>query len=78
MPHVIVKCYPGRSAADKHAMAQSVSAALHDTMGYDIKNVSVAVEEIEQADWMREVYERDILEHKERMVKLPGYGPLWG
>lgn len=76
MPHVIVKFHPGRSDADKQSMAAAVAAALHETMGYDVRNVSVAVEEIEKDDWMSEIYESDIAAHQDRLVKPPGYGRL--
>jgi 4-oxalocrotonate tautomerase len=76
MPHVIVKFYPGRSEAEKTVMAARVAAALHDTMGYALAIISVAVEEIERSEWMSSVYGPDIAGREKHLIKRPGYGPL--
>lgn len=78
MPHVIVKLYSGRSDEQKKAMADGVAAALRETMGYEVANVSVSVEEVEKANWMETVYEPDIGQRQHQLVKRPGYGPLAG
>ncbi len=76
MPHVIVKLYPEREDRDKQAMAAAVAKALHETMGFDIANVSVVVEVVNKEDWMSQVYEPDIVQRQQRLVKRPEYGPL--
>lgn len=76
MPHVIVKMHPGRSDADKRAMADHVATALHEAMDYDLDYISVAVEEVERSAWMDQVYEPDISRCEEYLFKRPGYGPL--
>lgn len=76
MPHVIGKLYPGRSGKDKAVMGAAVAEALHETMGYDVANVSVAIEEIEEENWMTQVYEPEILGRLQQLVKAPSYGPL--
>lgn len=76
MPHVIIKIYPGRAEAEKRSMAHSVAAALHETMGYKMGNVSVSVDEIEPSSWMKDVYEPDISGREDTLVKRPEYGPL--
>lgn len=76
MPHVIVKFYPDRSEEEKRAMAEAIAQTLHETMGYDVANVSVVVEEVEKRDWMSKVYEPDIVQRQAELVKSPGYGPL--
>lgn len=78
MPQVIVKFYSGRSDEDKRAMADGVAAALQETMGYEVANISVSVEEVEKADWMEAVYEPDIVRRQHQLVKRPGYGHLAG
>ncbi|MET0327657.1 MAG: tautomerase family protein [Luteimonas sp.] len=76
MPHVILKLYPGRDAAATRAMADAIAAALHDSGDYALENVSVAVEEVEPARWMQDVYAPDIEGRIEQLVRRPGYGPL--
>ncbi len=76
MPHIIVKMYPDRSAADKRSLADNLSLLLHETMGYKVENISVAVVEVEPSDWMPLVYEADMLKNRDTLVRLPGYGPL--
>lgn len=76
MPHVIIKIYPNRTYDEKRAMAESVAAALHATAGYDVRNVSVAVEEIEESQWMSQVYEPEIVGRQQQLVKRPEYGAL--
>ncbi|TRW14488.1 tautomerase family protein [Glacieibacterium frigidum] len=78
MPHVIVKFYSGRSDEEKRVMADAMAATLHETMGYEVGNVSVSVEEVEKADWMGKVYEPDIVQRQDQLVKRPGYGHLAG
>ena len=76
MPHVIVKMYAGRSDAEKQALADGVTAAVRKTLGYGAESVSVAVEDVSPADWMRDVYEPDIAKRQAQLFKRPGYGPL--
>lgn len=76
MPHIIVKMYPDRSAEEKHDMAQRLALNLHTAMGYRLENISVSVVEIEPAQWMQDVYEPDMVQALDTLVKPPGYGPL--
>lgn len=76
MPHVVVKFYPGRTIEEKQVMADVVAKALHETLGYAVENVSVAVEEVERSAWMGTVYANDIAGEAVQLVKPPGYGPL--
>ena len=76
MPHVIVKLYPERTEEAKQAMAAAIAQALHETMDFDIRNVSVVVEVVDKEDWMAKVYEPDIVQRQDRLVKRPEYGPL--
>lgn len=78
MPHVIVKFYSGRTDEEKQAMSDAVAVALHETMGYEVANVSVSVEEVEKDDWMEMVYEPEIAGRIDQLVKWPGYGRLSG
>lgn len=76
MPHISVKMYSGRSDADKRKLAESLTAAMRDALGYGAQSVSVAIEDVDPAIWMDEVYGPDIEGAGDRLFKKPGYGPL--
>lgn len=78
MPHVIVKMYPGRSAAQKQALAEAVTAALVQSLGCKESAVSVGVEDVAEAAWAETVYAPDISAKPEQIFKKPGYGPAAG
>jgi 4-oxalocrotonate tautomerase len=74
MPHVLVKLYSGRSEQQKARLAEAVSQAVVATLKLDEKSVSVAIEDVEPANWTREVYKPDILNNP-KIYKKPGYDP---
>ncbi len=74
MPHVIVKLYPGRSEEQKIKLANEIVKDVVTIAKCEEKSVSVAFEEIDEADWAEEVYEPDILARKDCLYKKPGYG----
>lgn len=76
MPHVIVKMYPGRTVAQKNELAQAITESVVRITGCPEQAVSVAVEEIPQADWPEAVYRPDIMGKKETLVREPGYNPF--
>ena len=51
MPHVEIKCYPGRTEEVKAKCAEAVTKAVSETMGCDASSVSIAIKEIEKYDW---------------------------
>ena len=55
MPHVEIKCYPGRSEEVKAKCAEEVTKAIAETMGCDASSVSIAITEIEKDDWKSKV-----------------------
>ena len=75
MPHVIVKMYAGRSDAEKQNLADRITAAVTDTLGYGDDAVSVGIEDVRPADWMDQVYRTDIAVKADQLFKRPGYGP---
>ena len=75
MPHVVVKLYSGKSNQQKVALAESVTKAVMDTLGYGRDSVSVGVEDVEPKDWVSQVYGPDIVNKAETIFKKPGYDP---
>ena len=73
MPHVEVKCYPGRTEEQKRKCAEIITKAIMETMGCDETSVSVAIKEIEKDDWKEKVWDKQIISEEEYLYKKPGY-----
>jgi 4-oxalocrotonate tautomerase len=72
MPHVEIKCYPGRSEEVKSKCALEVSKVIAETMGCDESSVSIAIKEIAKEDWKEKVWDPQIAGDK-NLYKKPGY-----
>jgi 4-oxalocrotonate tautomerase len=75
MPHVIVKLWPGESEQQKARLAERITQAVTDVLGYGEESVSVAMEVVEPRDWVEKVYKPDIVNKPEQLYKKPGYDP---
>ncbi len=73
MPHVEIKCFPGRSEEQKARCAEEITRAVTETMGCDASSVSVAIKEIEKADWKAKVWDTQIKPEEDTLYKRPGY-----
>jgi 4-oxalocrotonate tautomerase len=73
MPHVIVKLYQGRSDQQKIRLAEQIAKGVAATLNCGERSVSVAIEDIEPADWAEKVYQADIVSNWEKLHKKPGY-----
>ena len=76
MPHVIVKLWPGKSEQQKAQLAEQITQAVMNVLGYREESVSVAMEEVKSRDWTEKVYKPDILGDPGKIYKKPGYSPL--
>lgn len=76
MPHVIVKLIPGRTEDQKNRLAQEITRKMVEIINCSEDVISVAFEEIEQADWAEKVYRPDILAKADTLYKKPGYDPF--
>jgi 4-oxalocrotonate tautomerase len=76
MPHVIVKMYPGRSEQVKNRLVREIVKNVVAIALCEEKSVSVAIEEIDPADWPEKVYKPDILDRPDILYKEPGYNPF--
>jgi 4-oxalocrotonate tautomerase len=72
MPHVVIKCFPGRSEDQKIRCAEEVTKAISETMGCDASSVSVDIKEIAKEDWKEKVWDKEI-EPLDALYKKPGY-----
>ena len=73
MPHVEIKCYPGRTEEVKKACAEKVAADVAETLGCPATAVSVAIKEIPQEEWKDKVYDGQIMSDKDALYVVPGY-----
>jgi 4-oxalocrotonate tautomerase len=73
MPHVIVKLWPGKSEQQKTRLAEQITKAVMEVLGYREESVSVALEEVEARDWAEKVYQPDIVSKPDQLYKKPGY-----
>ncbi len=73
MPHVEIKCYPGRTDEQKNKCAEEITKAITETLGCDASSVSVAIKEIEKEDWKDKVWDAQIVADDEFLYKKPGY-----
>ena len=76
MPHIIVKWYPGRTPAQKEALAEAITREVVAIAGCAERSVSVAIEDIPEEAWAEAVYRPDIIEKKETLIRKPGYNPF--
>jgi len=75
MPHVIVKLWPGKSAAQKARVTEAIVRDVTSVLGSSDDSVSVSFEEIRPEDWTEQVFKPDILDKWDKLTKEPGYGP---
>lgn len=73
MPHVEIKCYPGRTEGQKKLCAEKIAEDIAQTLGCGLESVSVAIKEVQQEDWKKEVWDAQIVADKEVLYKTPGY-----
>jgi len=73
MPHVIVKSAAGRSEAEKFAVAEEITRAVTQTLGYGPDAVSVSIADVAPKDWAGHVFTPDITDRAETLYKKPGY-----
>ena len=73
MPHVEIKCFPGRTEAQKNECAAKIAEDIAKTLGCGLASVSVAIKEIAQDDWKKDVWDAQIVADEEYLYKKPGY-----
>ncbi|MCD0465931.1 tautomerase PptA [Flavobacterium sp. ENC] len=73
MPHVNVKMYPGTSEEQKAKIAKEITNVIMKHTGKPDAAVSIAIEEVAEEAWMKEVYDKEIKPNMEKLYKKPGY-----
>jgi 4-oxalocrotonate tautomerase len=74
MPHVDIKCFP-RDLNDeqKTALAADIAAAITRHLGSKDGAISVALNQVAEADWKSQVWDTEIALQLETLIKKPGY-----
>ena len=73
MPHVEIKCFPGRTEEQKTKCAEAVTKAISEPMLCDASSVSIAIKEIEKYPWKAQVWDTQITPEMDALYKKPGY-----
>jgi 4-oxalocrotonate tautomerase len=69
MPHVIVKLYPGRTEAQKKALADAIANDVATIAKCREQSVSVAIEEVKPEEWEEKVYQPDIVAKPDKLYR---------
>lgn len=73
MPHIEIKCYAGRTEAQKKECADLVAAVVSEKLGCEVSHVSVAIKDVQPADWKEKVWDAQIVPDNDFLYKKPGY-----
>jgi len=73
MPHVAVKLYPGRTEQQKVQLAKAIVDDVVRITGSGEASVSVTIEEVAPEKWADRVYKPEIVGHRGKLYKEPGY-----
>ncbi|MDU4841180.1 MAG: tautomerase PptA [Leclercia adecarboxylata] len=74
MPHVNIKCFP-RDLNDeqKTALAADIAEVITRHLNSKDRSISVALNEIQEADWKAQVWDTEIGPKLDELIKKPGY-----
>lgn len=73
MPHVVIKMYPGSSEEQKDKLSEEITKVIMNNTNKPEGAVSVAIEEVEESEWMKKVYDTEIRPNFDKLYKKPGY-----
>lgn len=73
MPHIQMKCYPGKTEEQKIKLAEKIAAAVEEVFGSKNGSISVTIEDVEPQQWKEEVWDKEIVPKKEILYKKPEY-----
>ena len=73
MPHIEIKCFPGRSDEQKTLCAEKVAQAAAEALCCKLSRVSVTIKEIEKDNWKSDVWNKQIVPDADCLYKKPEY-----
>ena len=77
MPHISIKCYPGRTEEQKRLLAEKITKDVVEVFECKERSVSVSIQDIAQDVWDIEVWDKEIEPQKDYLYKKPGYTREW-
>ena len=69
MPHIEIKCYPGRTEEQKRLCAEKITQDLVETLGCSEDHVSIAIKEVPKEDWEEKMVRGIIAEDEPYLYK---------
>ncbi|HHV60566.1 MAG TPA: 4-oxalocrotonate tautomerase [Clostridiaceae bacterium] len=76
MPHVEIKCFPGRTEEQKKKCAEKIAEDIADVLGCPVSCVSVVIKEVPKEEWKEKVWDMDIVPNEKYLYKKPVYREL--
>lgn len=73
MPHVTIKLYPTGSEEIKSKLAEEITKVIMKVAKKPETAISIDIQEVEESDWMDDVYNKEIKPNMDRLYKKPGY-----
>lgn len=73
MPHIDIKCYSGRTDAQKKMLAEKIAKDVAEIFETEESSVSVAIHDIMQEEWKEQVWDKEIAPNLGKLYKEPGY-----
>ena len=73
MPHISVKCYPGRTEEQKQQLAKKITEDIKEIMNAKEESISVSIEDIAPERWETDVVDVEIRPKADVLYKKPHY-----
>lgn len=73
MPHVSIKCYPGKTVEEKERLAKKILDDIVEVFEVEEDGVSISIQDVEKEKWEKEVWEKEIIGKEDILYKKPGY-----
>lgn len=73
MPHVEIKCFPGRTEQQKKECSEKIAEVIAETLGCKTSSVSVAIKDVSEDEWKEKVWDASIVPDEKYLYKKPGY-----
>lgn len=73
MPHISVKCFPGRTEEQKIALAKRITEDVKEIMNAKEETISITIEDVAPESWDESVKNVEIIPKASVMYKKPHY-----